>query len=228
MTQTAQQKSKEFDAKWIVKTLYWLTLTAALWFAYLNVQPYAIAVKKVMLEVLPDPALIKLIAAIPIVNGIVAFIGIAVHWFVGFILWLIIQTVEVLPIILRRDRAFVRTLIQESEKQAQFQINDNDDPALKALKRWYNQFPALTINRARIAALFVYAIDFLICIAVYPPCKGGFGQLIFILATGQFNRLDWANIALLFITLFVIEILVRFLLWLGQVAYFMKAAHSSQ
>lgn len=227
MTQTTQHKGKNINAKWIVKSLYWLTVTAGIWFAYLNIHPYAIAVKRVMLSSPLDPALIKFVAAIPIINAIAAFIGMAVHWFVGFIIWLVIQTVEVLPIILRRDRAFVRTLIQESEKQAHFQINDNDDPALAALKRWYNQFPALTINRARIAALFVYAIDFIICIAVYPPCKGGFGQLIFLLATGQFSRLDWANIALLLITLFVIEIIVRFLLWLGQVAYFMRSAHSS-
>jgi len=221
-----ETQSKDFDAKPIVKALYWLTVAAGIWFAYLNIQPYAIAVKNIILTMPIDPALINFLAKLPVINGIVAFIGQLLHWFVGFILWLVIQTIEVLPLVLRRDRAFVRTVIQASEQQPQFEIKDNDDPALTALKRWYNRFPSLTISRARIAALFVYAIDFMICIAVYPPCKGGFGQLMFILATGQFNRLDWGNVTLLFITLFVIEAIVRFLFWLGQVAYFMRSAHS--
>ncbi len=228
MTQQAHKKGKDFDAKPLVKILYWLTIAAGVWFAYLNIQPYAVAVKQVMLGAMPDKALVNFIAALPIINGLAASIGTALHWFVGFILWLVIQTIEVLPIILRRDRAFVRTLIRESEQNENFEIKDGDDPALTALKRWYNRFPALTLNRARTASLFVYAVDFLICIAVYPPCKGGFNKLMFILATGQYNRLDWKNVVLLLVTLFIIELIVQFLLWLGQVAYFMRSAHSNQ
>jgi len=43
--------------------------------------------------------------------------------------------------------------------------------------------------------------------------------------SGQWSQLDWGNIALLVITLFAIETIIRFLFWLGQIAYFMKSAH---
>jgi hypothetical protein len=41
--------------------------------------------------------------SIPTINGIAATIGTALHWVVGLLIWLVIQTVEVFPIILKRD-----------------------------------------------------------------------------------------------------------------------------
>jgi hypothetical protein len=226
MTQTPRSQDKAIDARTLVKALYWLVILAAIWFAFLNVQPYAIAVKNVMEGAIRDASFLKFIASLPIINAIAFVFGIVLHWFIGFLLWIVVQTIEVLPIILKHDRAFVRTLINTSEQTQRFEIKDNDDPALKALKRWYNAFPALTLSRARTVSLFMYAIDFCICIVVYPPCPGGFRQLMFLLFTGQFSQLNWRNITLLLITLFVIEAIVHFLLWLGKVAYFMREAHS--
>ncbi len=222
----SQNQNQGNGTRVLVKILYWTTVIVGLWFAFLNLQPYAEAVKAVMANATGDAALIKLIAAIPIINGIAATIGTALHWIVGLLIWLVIQTVEVFPIILKRDRAFMKVLIDEAQSSQKFAIRQNDDPALAALKRWYNNFPTLTMTSARNLALFVYAIDFLICTIVYPPCQGGFGQLMFILMSGQWSQLDWGNIALLVITLFAIETIIRFLFWLGQIAYFMKSAHS--
>ncbi|NEQ27817.1 MAG: hypothetical protein F6K28_54235, partial [Microcoleus sp. SIO2G3] len=101
-------KSQGIDTRKIIKILYWVTIICAIWFAYLNIQPYARAIKLITQTASGDSALIQLIAAIPIINGIAATIGTALHWFVGFFIWLAIQTVEVFPIILRRDRAFMR------------------------------------------------------------------------------------------------------------------------
>jgi hypothetical protein len=82
------------------------------------------------------------------------------------------------------------------------------------------------MTSARNLSIGVYAIDFLFCSLVYPPCDGGFGQLMFIIMSGQLGRLDLANIAILIVTLFAVEAIVRFIFWLGQITYFMKAAHS--
>lgn len=218
-------KEMGVDTRKLIKILYWLTILAGLVFAYMNIAPYA-QVAKIIIASTADIDLVRLISYIPIVNGIAATIGTAVHWIIGFILWAVIQTVEVFPIVLQRDRAFMKTLINEANSHQRFEVKETDDPALAALKKWYNQFPSLTISRARTAALFVYAIDFLICITVYPPAPGGFGQLVFLLFTGQFTRLDWTNITLLLCTLFVIELIVRFLFYLGQIAYFMKSARA--
>ncbi|MBD1925772.1 hypothetical protein H6F74_05675 [Trichocoleus sp. FACHB-90] len=189
--------------------------------------PYAAIARIAMSETI-DSALVQFIARIPLVNGIAAMIGSILHWFIGVILWMIIQTVEVLPIVLRRDRAFMRTLITHSDSSEKFDITEDDEPTLAALKAWYNQFPSLTIARARTAALFVYAIDFCICLLVYPPAPGGFRNFVFLMSTGQYGRLDWQNIVMLLLTLFAIEGIVRLLFWLGQIAYFMRSAHTPQ
>jgi hypothetical protein len=219
-----QQAQKRSDSSHLVKVLYWATVAVAIWFAYLNIRPYATAVGRLTYGAV-DRSLMHLIAEIPVINGIAATFGLGLYWLVGFVLWLVIQTVEIFPVILKRDRAFMRTLITEADQTSKFALKDNDDPALAALKRWYNRFPTLTIARARNAALFVYALDFTICLSIYPPCKGGFRPFMFILSTGQYSRLNWQNILLLLFTVFAIEVIVRFLLWLGQIAYFMRSAH---
>jgi hypothetical protein len=220
------QEVKRFQANKFVKVLYWLCVAAGIWFAFLNINPYAQAVKLVIRNSTSDSSLVQIIAMIPIVNGFAALLGSAMHWLIGLILWGIIQTIEVFPILLKRDRAFMRVIINENQGAEKFKVDAKDDPALAALKTWYNRFPTLTMNNARNLALFTYAIDFLICTVVYPPCKGGFGQLMFILVSGDWTRLDWGNIALLMITLFAIEIIINLLFWFSETMYFMRIAHT--
>ena len=220
------QEVKRFQANKVVKVLYWLCVAAGIWFAFLNINPYAQAVRLIIRNSTSDTSLVQIIAMIPIVNGFAALLGSAMHWLIGLILWGIIQTIEVFPILLKRDRAFMKVIINENQGAEKFKVGKDDDPAIAALKNWYNRFPTLTMSNARNLALFTYAIDFLICTVVYPPCKGGFGQLMFILVSGQWTRLDWGNIALLMITLFAIEIIINLLFWFGETMYFMRIAHT--
>lgn len=209
------------SARTVVKVLYWLCVAAGLWFAYLNVFPYATAVKFVLSSTV-DNGLMHLLGKLPVIGALVAFIGISTHWIIGLILWLCIQTVEVFPVVLKRDRAFVRTVLTEQENAPKLPIRETDDPATRALKVWFNKFPMLTVSTARTYSLFVYVIDFLICLAVYPPCDGGFTQFFFLLMTGQFSALNWYNIGLTAVTLFAVEIIIQFLLWLGQIAFYYR------
>ena len=220
------QEVKRFQANKVVKILYWLCVAAGIWFAFLNINPYAQAVRLIIRNSTSDTSLVQIIAMIPIVNGFAALLGSAMHWLIGLILWGIIQTIEVFPTLLKRDRAFMKVIINENQGAEKFKVGKDDDPAIAALKNWYNRFPTLTMSNARNLALFTYAIDFLICTVVYPPCKGGFGQLMFILVSGQWTRLDWGNIALLMITLFAIEIIINLLFWFGETMYFMRIAHT--
>ncbi|MBD2019925.1 hypothetical protein H6F43_06955 [Leptolyngbya sp. FACHB-36] len=206
-----------------MKVLYWLCVAAGLWFAYLNIAPYAQAVQFILSNV-TDTSLMQVLMSLWVIGPILRFFNTAGHWVIGVILWGIIQTIKVFPIILKHDRSFMRTVLSESEQAHRFPIHETDDPTAKALKSWYNRFPMLTISTARTWALFAYVVDFLICITIYPPCEGGFGQLFFLLMTGQWTELDWANIALLLVTLFVVEAIVKFLLWLGQIAYYYRVS----
>ncbi|NDJ21002.1 hypothetical protein GS682_04945 [Nostoc sp. B(2019)] len=211
-----------------MKILYWAAVICGIWFAYLNIQPYAHAIKIIIGNTATDSTLLQFIYSIPLIGPIAATAGTALHWFVGLLIWIIVQTIEVFPIILKRDRAFMKVLINKAQTADKFEIKDNDDPTLATLKRWYNSFPTLTMTSARNLALFVYAIDFCFCALVYPPCEDGFGQLMFILASGQWGQIDWKNVTLLLVTLFAIEAIIKLIFWLGEIAYFMKSAHSRQ
>lgn len=219
------QDISRFKASKIIKVLYWLCVAAGIWFAFLNINPYSQAVRLVINS--SGGSFIKVVSGIPVINGFALIFTTAIHWIIGFILWGIIQTIEIFPMILKRDRAFMKVIISENMSADKFKISKDEDPALIALKSWYNRFPTLTINSARNLALFTYAIDFTICSVVYPPSKEGFGQFLFYLMTGQWMLFDWANISLLMITLFAIEVIIKLLFWFSECIYFLKMAHGN-
>lgn len=206
----------------VVQILWWLCVAAALWFAYLNINPYAQAVRFI-LGTIADNSLVRGILALPLLGSLFAFTGIFAHWIIGFVLWAVIQTIEVLPIILRHDRAFLRTVLSHHDQSHRVPLSSTDNPTLKALKLWYNRFPLLAIAKARRWRKLTYAIDFLICIIVYPPAAS-FSTFLFLIFTGQWSALDWANIALLVVTLLAIEVIVELLLWIGQIVFYYRSS----
>jgi hypothetical protein len=219
---TTSKKRNTLSASTLVNALYWVVVALVLFFMYLNIQPYAVAIKLITGNGISHSFIINLILDIPIVGAILGLFIFGFNWIIGFLLWAAIQTIQLFPIVLRRDRRFMQSIISECDSHSKYQIKENDDPALKALKRWYNKFPSLTISRSRTAALFAYVVDFLICMMVYPPVKGGLSDLMFILATGQFNRIDWGNVIMLLLTIFIVELCIKFLFWLAQIKYYFK------
>lgn len=205
----------------IIQILYWLSVCAGLWFSYLNVFPYSEATKFVLNSV-SDNVLYRVLLSLPMVGAALNFVSLTAHWLIGTILWGTIQLCELLPIILRRDRAFLRMVIADSEAHQQFSIRPNDDPFTKRLKGLYNRLPVSVISNSRYWALGAYTVDFLICVSVYPPTQGGFGDLMFVLMTGQWLLLDWKNLVMIGVSLFAVEAIVMFLLWLGAIGWYYK------
>ncbi|BAY78748.1 hypothetical protein NIES25_52250 [Nostoc linckia NIES-25] len=219
---TTSKKHNTLSASTLVNALYWVVVCLVLFFMYLNIQPYAIAIKLITGNGISHSFIINLILDIQIIGAILGLFIYGFNWIIGFLLWAAIQTIQLFPIVLRRDRRFMQSVISECDSHSKYQIKENDDPALKALKRWYNSFPVLTISRARTAGLFAYVVDFLICMIVYPPVKGGFSDLMFIITTGQFNKIDWTNVVMLLLTIYIVEICVKFLFWLAQIKFYFR------
>lgn len=144
----------------------------------------------------------------------------------GVVLWGLLQTAEVYPVVLRHDRQMLRLIAAEADQCDKMELREEDDPALTSLKLWYNSFPLLSVRSARRGALLAYAIDSMICIIVFPPVSGGLDRMLFVLITGQWGQINWANVALILVMLFVFEIMVRFILFLGLQTYYFKKAHS--
>jgi hypothetical protein len=203
---------------WLV-VLYWALVASGIWFAYLNIQPYERAVAFLSGKTI-NAAFISLISVIPIINGLVAILAKSITWIVGAILWAVIQIIEVLPLVLYSHEKFMENMIASADRRAKYLEKESDDPTLKMLKRTYNHLPTSVVSNLEILKIFTYTIDFLICITVYSPVASGkFSDFFFILATGQWNKLDYGNLALALVTLFAIEVIVSLIIWVGKLSY---------
>lgn len=215
----------ESGVRTIAKVLYVLCVASGIWFAYLNISPYAKAVQFILSGTL-DNSFLLLLLRIPLLGAIVAFIAGAAHWIIGFVLWASIQTLELFPIFLKHDREFLNAMIRAQDSGEKVEIKDGDDAAIKGLKAWFNKFPLQTISVARNWSLAAYAADFCICLLVYPPVSGGFSRFLYVLASGQLQLVNWANVAMILVTLFIIEIIVKIALQLHLLSHFYKVSRN--
>lgn len=211
-----RQQSPRSGANSARQVLYWLAIAVAIVIAALNTVPYIRAVQFVFDEIFS-------------VTGVWAFFASKALTFLavvlGIVLWAFIQTAEIYPMLLKHDRRLMRLIAMEADQADMLEIRDTDDPALVSLKEWYNRFPLLSIRSANRVSLVSYVVDTTICLAVFPPVQGGFGQLVFVLLTAQWNLIDWGAVALIIIMLFCFEAMVRLILFLGLQAYYLRRAH---
>jgi hypothetical protein len=210
------------ENRWFLHLIYWLAACVGVLFAVFNIIPYEKAVRFLFGAAIADSGILEIISQIPLINAVVGVSAVMSFWIMGFILWGFLQTMELFEKFLKRNRAFVKTTIDDAVHHGQYAINDNDDPLLTGLKRLYNRMPLLTMRNARQAKLIAYTIDLLICITVYPPVDGGFSELMIVLLTMQWNLIDWSNVAALLATLFVVEWVVDFMFWVSDILRFVK------
>ncbi|MEW6496891.1 MAG: hypothetical protein AB1589_30875 [Cyanobacteriota bacterium] len=200
---------------WLV-ALYWGLVVSGIWFAYLNIQPYERAIAFLGGKTV-NAAFLSLISVIPIINGLAAILAKSITWILGAVLWAVIQIIEVLPLVLYSHEKFMVTMITSADQRAKYAEKENDDPTLKMLKRTYNHLPTSVVSNLEMLKIATYTIDFLICITVYSPVASGrFSDFFFILATGQWGKLDYGNLALALITLFAIEVIISLIIWVGK------------
>jgi hypothetical protein len=201
-----------------------LWLISAFWFAYLNIQPYATAVAFLSNRSI-NQAFLELISVIPIINGAAASLGTGIVWILGSVLWGVIQIIEVLPLILYSHTSFLEEVITNADSRSKYAIKESDDPTLSFLKKTYNALPVSVISNLESLKIFTYTVDFFICITVYSPVRSGnFFDFIKILSTGQWSKIVYENLMLAIIALFAIEIIVSLIIWVGKLAFALKAS----
>lgn len=216
--------SKKSSPHFWLKTLYWGLVVSGFYFAYLNIQPYAVAVSFLSGKTI-NSAFLYLVSVIPIINGIAAFIGKGITWILGAVLWGVIQIIEVLPLILYNHEGFMKEVISSAESRHKYAVKEDDDPTLTMLKKTYNALPVSVVSNLEILKIITYTVDFLICTTVYSPVASGkFSDFFWVLITGQWGRLDYGNLALALLTLFAIEIIIALIIWVGKLAYTVKSS----
>ncbi len=208
----------------LLKILRWLCVAAMFWFAYINIGPYEIFVRRLSGGAI-NQAFLAIISAIPIINGIAAILGRGITWIVGTIVWGVLQIFELLPMVLYSHDDFLVSFVRDADARTPFNLKDDDHWAVKKAKIAYNSAVAMLVGNLEVFKAVAYFIDFLICISVYSPVAGGnVGTLFWVLLTGQWGKIDWGNMVLIAITLFTVEALVYSIIWIGKAIFAIKKA----
>ena len=214
--------------RWIFKLLWGATLVAGGAIAFANTKPYINIIRHLGLHVL-DKFVLRFLASIPLVNAITAAgIGL-VSLVCGVALWAVFQVIEVLPVVLYNHAGFLEEVISDAESGRKYAVKNDEDPTVRGLKQIYNKLPvAFLENLAKVRAL-AYALDFTICFWNYSPVKSRkITDFFYVLATGQWTKIDWSNLLLALTTLFGVEVAVMLLLWIGKLAFVVKRASDKQ
>lgn len=197
--------------------LYGAAVLLTGYFCLLNISPYTRAI-----EQLSTP-----INGILSRGGIVSppLLGDIVVWVMASILWAGIQLIEILPLLIKEDARFLEILIRTGTSQ-KFGIDRSDDPVLNGLKKVYNAMPLRLIKNLYKAQVFTYTIDFMVVVTVYPPADS-LQLFIKSLILGDFNSIDWLNLALSAITLFAVEVLLLGLIYAHRLNHLFKMSRGN-
>jgi hypothetical protein len=209
------RRQKSLALKITLALLYIGAVSAIGYFGYMNTKPYVEFVRLFLAEDGLASPVIQLFAKLPLIGGIIGFFSGTVTGLLGLLLWLMIQMIEILPLVLKRNRSLMRSYIQDAQSDC-FEVYEHDDPFLAKLKEAYNMIPTKTVRQIRKLSLLVYALDFCICVWIYPPVSGGFDSFMLILGTGQLSQLNIFNCILLLSSLFAIEAILIVLFVVGD------------
>lgn len=207
---------------WFLRLIYWLGASVGVVIALFNIIPYVKSVQFLFGTAIADSGILEIISQLPLINAVAGVSIVTALWVIGVIFWAFLQAAELFETFLKRNRAFVGHTIDDAVHHQKYVIHEQDDPLLAGLKRLYNRMPLLTMHNARQTKLVAYSIDLCVCLTIYPPVDGGFGRLMIVLLTGQWSLIDWANVAALIATLFVVEWIVNFLFWVSDIIRFVK------
>lgn len=179
---------------------------------YLNLQPY-IGGMLFLGQSIGEQPLADFLTSIPILGGALGGVGYAVGVVAGILLWATIQLFEILGMLLFGTPDTLELLIAGLQGAEQMEIDDDDLPVVKRLKRQFNDLPHKWMRDVSLLGLAAYIVDFWLCFTFYPPVEGGL-EMFF--KAGLASDIDWGNAVLMAVTMFAVEGIVGVGLFLGK------------
>lgn len=219
--ESGMTKPWQQDIKPWVNLLYILLLIAIFFVCLWNIGPYEVAVRFIAAK-FEASALVDFMLNFPLLGWILRWLGDALFWLIGAVVWSVIQLIELMPMIMVHQPGYVRSVLNRYEASPKVRPRSDDPGVVRYLKKFYNLLPIRFLILARRLRGVVYVVDMCIVMAVYPPCDGGIGRFFFLLGTGQWGRLDWANILLMLITLFAVEAIFKIILIVNHFRLYLK------
>jgi hypothetical protein len=152
---------------------------------------------------------IQSLSTFPPLGWLLGNSGIGLATIAGFLLWGLLQGLEMLPKIILDDPDALLVLMSWVYQFKKISHRDNDSPLLTKLKRRFNNLPLEWIEGMQQARAIAYIIDGILCFSFYPPIVGGYDRLSVFLVAPSIQDLDIYNIVAAIATMFGLEVLYK-------------------
>lgn len=205
----------------MIQLLVWVITAIIGAFIFANIKPYEVIATN-FLTGINYVVLGNVLTSIPFLGGIFKLIFSLLGLGLGTLFWAFVQMLELLPLVLFGHGAFLDNSIARSGGK-RYGVGKQDHWEVKVAKRIGNSLNTDVLRFLIMLGIAVYVADFFLCLLVFPPVKGGTtADLIGVMQTGQYSKIDWGNIGKAIATVGAVEFLVKLRGILTQIAKDLK------
>jgi hypothetical protein len=151
----------------------------------------------------------KPLATFPPFGWLLSNGGVGLALIAGFLLWGLLQGLEMLPQIILNDPDALLVLMSWVYQFKKITHRESDSALLRKLKSRFNNLPLEWIEGMQQARSIAYVIDGALCFGYYPPIVGGYDRLGVFLVAPNVKDLDLYNIVAAVATMFGLEVLYK-------------------
>lgn len=164
------QSTPEVDWFRVGVTAYRFALIATVLFLLLiNVTPYIGFIQTLSTKAFTG---FGWVLDVPLIGGFILRTYKAIQATLGILMWFVVQTCEIVPLLLTISPGILLQLIVTLKKFPQFQIEPSDSAAVRVLKERFNNTHADHIQKIQMTGAIAYFVDLVANVAFYPPLKG--------------------------------------------------------
>lgn len=202
------QSTQSTQSSKLIKFIQFCLLFAAGVLIVANIKPYVNIVSWLGTGLGSLP-LTQSLSTFPPFGWLLSNGGMGLSVLIGFLLWGLLQGVEMLPQIILDDPEALLVLMSWVKKFKRISHRDNDSELLRKLKSRFNNLPLEWIENMQQAKAMAYIFDAVLCFSFYPPINGGYDRLGVFLIAPNFKDLDLYNIVASVATMFGLEVLYK-------------------
>jgi hypothetical protein len=192
----------------LIKFLRFCLFFAAGALIVLNIKPY-INISAWIGTGLGDIPFIQSLSQYPALAWLFSNSGMGIAFITGFLLWGLLQGLEMLPEIILNDPDALLVLMSWVYQFKKIRHKDSDSALLRKLKYRFNNLPLEWIEGMQQARAIAYIVDAILCFGYYPPIVGGYDRLGVFLIAPNIRDLNAYNIVAAIATMFGLEVLYK-------------------
>ena len=196
---------------WLVQFLHLALWGTLIYFCWNNILPYEAAAKQWMTGGRGLSQSTWILSKIPLIGGLVGRAG---FWIVGAFCWAVLQSLQILPLVVFQSPKVLKNLINRDSQHGRFQVGESDGFVLRAIKGAYNKLPLTVVENLMYGQIAAYAAEFIVNTWYFPITNG---NTFWVLATFQFHKIKWESLISIILTLFAVEGLVWLLIQVQKI-----------